>query len=316
MIPYVVRRLVLLVPVMLIVGTVTFTLIHLTPGDPAAVMLGPEATPAQVAQLRSELGIDQPLYRQYPRWLLDVARLDLGESIFLDRPVSEAIFDRITPTLQLTLYSMFVAILIGIPSGVLAALNRNSLLDRVLMLVAMSGTAIAGFFLGMLFILLFAVTLGWLPSGGYATLTGDPLRHFQSMLLPALALGMSIAGLPARLIRSTMLDVLHEDYIRTAVAKGLAPNAVAIRHALRNALVPAITVFGYTLGDLLGGAVVVETVFNLPGMGQLVVNSIARRDFPVIQGVVMVIAMCYLLSNLLVDVLYVALDPRVRHVSE
>lgn len=316
MIPYVVRRLVLLVPVMLIVGTVTFTLIHLTPGDPAAVMLGSEATPAQVAQLRSELGIDQPLYRQYPRWLLDVARLDLGESIFLDRPVSEAIFDRITPTLQLTLYSMFVAILIGIPSGVLAALNRNSLLDRVLMLVAMSGTAIAGFFLGMLFILLFAVTLGWLPSGGYATLTGDPLRHFQSMLLPALALGMSIAGLPARLIRSTMLDVLHEDYIRTAVAKGLPPNAVAIRHALRNALVPAITVFGYTLGDLLGGAVVVETVFNLPGMGQLVVNSIARRDFPVIQGVVMVIAMCYLLSNLLVDVLYVALDPRVRHVSE
>ncbi len=316
MIPYILRRLVLLVPVMLIVGTVTFTLIHLTPGDPAAVMLGPDATPEQVSRLRNDLGLDESLYRQYPRWLFDVIRLDLGESIFLDRPVSEALFDRLTPTLQLTLYAVLVATVIGVPAGVVAALNRNSLLDRALMLFAMSGTALAGFFLGMLLILLFAVTLSWLPSGGYAAFTVDPLRHFKSMLLPSLALGLSIAGLPARLIRSTMLDMLHEDYIRTAVAKGLPPGAVATRHALRNALIPAVTVFGYTLGDLLGGAVVVETVFNLPGMGQLVVNSIARRDFPVIQGVVMIIAMCYLLSNLLVDVLYVVLDPRVRHGGE
>lgn len=314
MIPYILRRLALLVPVMLIVGTVTFTLIHLTPGDPAAVMLGSEATPQQVASLQDQLGLNEPLYVQYPRWLLDVVKLDLGRSIFLDRPVSEAIFDRITPTLQLTFYAMLIAIGAGVPAGVIAALNRNSLLDRALMIVAMSGTAIAGFFLGMLLILLFAVTLNWLPSGGYVAFTVDPIQHLKSMSLPALALGASIAGLPARLIRSTMLDVLHEDYIRTAVAKGLAPNVVATSHALRNALVPTVTVFGYTLGDLLGGAVVVETVFNLPGMGQLVVNSIARRDFPVIQGVVMVIAVCYLLSNLLVDVLYVALDPRVRHV--
>lgn len=311
---YILRRLALLVPVMLIVGTVTFTLMHLTPGDPAAVMLGPEATPAQVASLRDELGLDDPLHVQYPRWLLGVVQLDLGHSIFLNKPVSDAIFDRITPTLQLTFYSMLIAVGLGVPAGVLAALHRNSLLDRALMIVAMSGTAIAGFFLGMLLILLFAVTLNWLPSGGYAGLTDDPVQHFESMILPAFALGFSIAGLPARLIRSTMLDVLHEDYIRTAVAKGIAPGAVATRHALRNALVPAVTVFGYTLGDLLGGAVVVETVFNLPGMGQLVVNSIARRDFPIIQGVVMAIAVCYLLSNLLVDVLYVALDPRVRHV--
>lgn len=313
MIAYILRRLALLVPVMLIVGTITFTLVQLTPGDPAAVMLGSEATPDQVAALREELGLDQPLYQRYPRWLFDVLRLDLGRSIFLNRPVSEAILDRMTPTLQLSLYALIIAVVIGVPAGVLAALNRNSFLDRALMLMAMGGTAIAGFFLGILLILLFAVTLRWLPSGGYAALTEDPVQHFRSMILPSLAVGISIAGLPARLIRSTMLDVLHEDYIRTAVAKGLPPRSVAVRHALRNAMMPAITVFGYTLGDLLGGAVVVETVFSLPGMGQLVINSIARRDFPVIQGVVMATAAFYLLSSLLVDILYTFIDPRVRH---
>jgi peptide/nickel transport system permease protein len=312
-IAYILRRLALLVPVVLIVGTVTFVLVQLTPGDPAAVMLGPEATPEQVEALRESMGLNRPLYERYPLWLRDVVRLDLGQSIFLNRPVTEAIRDRMMPTIQLTIYSLLIATVIGVPAGVIAALNRNSLLDRLLMLLAMSGTAIAGFFLGMLLILLFAVTLRWLPSGGYVAFTTDPLAHFRSMILPALAVGLSIAGLPARLIRSTMLDVLHEDYIRTAVAKGLPPRRVAVSHALRNALLPAVTVFGYTLGDLLGGVVVVETVFGLPGMGQLVVNSIARRDFPVIQGVVMSIAVVYLLTSLLVDILYVMLDPRVRH---
>ena len=312
---YILRRLALLVPVVLIVGTVTFALAQLTPGDPAAVMLGSEATPDQVEALRDEMGLNEPAYVQYPKWLLDALQLDFGRSIFLDRPVSDAILDRITPTIQLTLYALVIGVGLGVPTGVIAALNRNSILDRALMLLAMSGTAIAGFFLGILLILLFAVTLRWLPSGGYAALTDDPVQHFRSMILPSLAVGLSIAGLPARLVRSTMLDVLHEDYIRTAVAKGLPPRRVAIGHALRNALMPAVTVFGYTLGDLLGGAVVVETVFGLPGMGQLVFNSIARRDFPVIQGVVMTIAVFYLLANLLVDILYVAIDPRVRHVE-
>ena len=313
---YILRRLALLVPVVLIVGTVTFILVQLTPGDPAAVMLGPEATPEQVEALRESMGLNRPLYERYPLWLADVLRLDLGDSIFLNRPVSDAIFDRITPTLQLTLYSLVIAVALGVPAGIFAALNRNSLLDRLLMLLAMSGTAIAGFFLGMLLILLFAVTLRWLPSGGYVAFTDNPWEHFRGMLLPSLAVGLSVAGLPARLIRSTMLDVLHEDYIRTAVAKGLPPRKVAITHALRNALMPAVTVFGYTLGDLLGGAVVVETVFGLPGMGQLVVNSIARRDFPVIQGVVMSIAVIYLLTSLLVDLFYMVLDPRVRHAGQ
>lgn len=314
MIPYIVRRLVLLLPVLLIVGTVTFTLIHLTPGDPAAVMLGPEATPDEVARLRDRMGLNDPLPVQYVRWIGDVVRFDLGDSIFLDRSVASAILERVTPTVQLAVYALTIALLVGIPAGIIAALRQNSIIDRLLMMLSIGGTAIADFFLGILLILLFSVTLRWLPSGGYVELTEAPLAHARSMILPSLALGLSIAGLPARLIRATMLDILREDYIRTAVAKGLGPGVVAFRHAFRNALLPLVTVLGYTLGDLLGGAVVVETVFSLPGMGQLVVNSIGRRDFPVIQGVVMVIAVFYLLSNLLVDVLYVYLDPRVRHV--
>lgn len=315
MIGWVVRRLALLVPVMLVAGTIAFGLLHVTPGDPAAVMLGDDATPEQVARLRDRLGLDDPLVVQYPRWLLDVARLDLGESYFLDKPVRDALAERIVPTLQLTAWALAIAVLVSVPAGVIAALRPHSLVDRALMLLALAGSAVADFFLGMLLILLFAVTLRWLPSGGYVPFTDDPLGHLRVMLLPALALGISIAGLPARLIRSSMLDVLHEDYIRTAVAKGLAPGAVAVGHALRNALLPALTVFGATLGDLLGGAVVVETVFSLPGMGQLVVNSIARRDLPVIQGVVMASAAAYLLANLLVDVLAALLDPRLRDVS-
>lgn len=300
---------------MLVVGTVTFLLIHVTPGDPAAVMLGSEATPEQVARLRQRLGLDEPLLVQYVAWLFDVARLELGDSLFLDQPVWSAIRERLVPTMQLTLYSLIVAVCIAIPTGVVAALRRNSLVDRALMLFALAGSAIADYFLGILFILLFAVTLRWLPSGGYVEFKDDPIAHLESMLLPTLALGISIAGLPARMIRSTMLDVLQEDYIRTALAKGLRPGAIAIGHALRNALLPAVTIFGTTIGDLLGGAIVVETVFSLPGLGQLVITSIARRDVPVIQGVVMVSAAAYLVANLLTDLLYGALDPRLRHVK-
>jgi peptide/nickel transport system permease protein len=302
----------LLVPVALIVGTVTFLLIHITPGDPAAVMLGPEATPEQIARLREQLGLEDPLPVQYVSWLAGLARLDLGDSIFLDRPVTQALRERVIPTLQLTVYGLLVALVLGVPAGIFAALHQNSLLDRLLMLLATAGMAIADFFLSILLILLFAVTLRWLPSGGYVPLRDDPLGHIESMILPALALGISIAGAPARLIRASLLDVLHEDYVRTAVAKGLPHGAVVRRHALRNALLPAVTILGYTLGDLLGGAVVVETVFSIPGMGQLAVNSIGRRDFLVVQGVVMAAAIFYLLANLLVDLLYVYLDPRLR----
>lgn len=310
---FILRRLVLLLPVMLIVGIMTFLLVHLTPGDPAAVMLGPDATAEEVERLRDDLGLDEPLPVQFWIWVKGVAQFDLGQSLFLARPVTEAILNRAEPTGLLTLYSMAISIAIGVPAGIIAAIRRGSWIDRILMVVAISGAAIPNFFLGILLILLFAVTLGWLPSGGYVNLADDPIGHFKVMIMPAFAIGLSAAGLLARLTRSSMLDVLGEDFIRTARAKGLAFRVVVSRHALRNALIPVVTVIGYSLGSALGGAVVTETVFAIPGMGRLVVQSVVRRDFPVIQGAVITIAMFYVLANLLVDVLYVFIDPRISY---
>lgn len=310
---YILRRLSLLVPVLLIVGVLVFSLIHLTPGDPAAIIAGEDATTEQIADMRERLGLNDPIHIQFFRWFGGVVRLDLGDSIFLRQPVTEALLDRVQPTGLLTLYSLTLAILIAVPAGVIAAVRRNSWVDRALMVVSISGAAIPNFLFGILLILLFAVILRWLPSGGYVDIGEDPIRHAKSMALPALALGFSTAGLLARMVRSTMLDVLREDYIRTAFAKGLSQKTVVLLHALRNAAIPAMTVLGVSLANLLGGSVVVETVFNLPGMGRLVVESVARRDFPVIQGTVMVIAMIQVLVMLLVDVLYVYVDPRVRY---
>lgn len=313
---YILRRLVLLAPVLLVVGVVVFTLVHVTPGDPAAVMLGPEATPDQIAQLRHQLGLDAPIYVQFVRWIAGAIRLDFGQSIFLDMPVTRALLERAEPTGLLTLYALLVSLVIGFPAGIAAAIRRGSLLDRALMALSISGAAMPSFYLGILLILLFAVVLRWLPSGGYVPLTQDPAAHFKSLILPAFSLGFAQSALLARLVRSSMLDVLREDYIRTAYAKGVTQRRVVVVHALRNALIPPLTEVGASLGALLGGAVVTETVFTLPGMGQLVVQSVLRRDFPVIQGAVMLIAASYVVVNLLVDVLYVYVDPRVRYGSK
>ena len=312
MMSYILRRLVMLVPVLIVVGVVVFGLVHLTPGDPAAVILGDRATPEDIARLRTQLGLNDPLPVQFVRWFSNMLRLDFGESIFLGEPVTQALLNRVQPTVLLTLYALSIQLLIGIPAGVLSAVRYNSPLDRVLTVMAISGSAIPTFFLGILLILIFAVRLRWLPSGGYVPLGEDPAGHFKAMILPAFALGFSAAGLLARLVRSSMLDVLREDYVRTAFAKGLPEQLVIVRHALRNALIPALTVIGISVGALLGGAVVTETVFTIPGMGRLVVQSIARRDYPVIQGAIVAIAMTYVLVNLIVDVLYVYIDPRVR----
>jgi peptide/nickel transport system permease protein len=310
---YILRRLLMLVPVLLVVGVVVFALVHLTPGDPAAVILGQNATGEQIEQLRDQLGLNDPLLVQFFRWFGGVLRLDFGESIFLGMPVTQAILDRAQPTVLLTLYALLIQITIGVPAGVIAAVRRDSILDRALMVVSISGAAIPTFFLGILLILFFAVGLRWLPSGGFVAITDDPVEHFKAMAMPAFALGFSSAGLLARLVRSSMLDVLREDYVRTAMAKGLRFRFVVVRHALRNALIPAITVVGGSVGALLGGAVVTEAVFTIPGMGRLVVQSIGRRDYPVIQGAVMTIAGIYVVVNLLVDILYVYVDPRVRY---
>ena len=313
---YILRRLIMLVPVILIVGIVVFLLIHITPGDPAAVILGDSATPETIANLRKQLGLNDPLPLQFVRWFGGVLHLDFGDSLFIGDPVTSALLDRAQPTILLTIYALLVQIMIGIPAGVISAIKHNSIFDRILTVIAISGAAIPTFFLGILLILLFAVRLNWLPSGGYVPLTEDPAAHFKGMLMPAFALGFSSAGLLARLVRSSMLDVLREDYVRTAMAKGLPMRQVVTRHALRNALIPALTVIGTSLGALLGGAVVTETVFTIPGMGRLVVQSIARRDYPVIQGAIMCIAMTYVIVNLIVDLLYVYVDPRVRLGSE
>ena len=309
---YILRRLVLLLPVILIVGIVVFALVHLTPGDPAGVILGDSATPESLENLREQLGLNDPLPLQFVHWFGGVLRFDFGESIFIGEPVTQALLDRAQPTLLLTVYAMLIQIAIGVPAGVISAVRHNSIVDRLFTVLAISGAAIPTFFLGILLILFFAVRLNWLPSGGYTPLTEDPGAHFKGMIMPAFALGFSSAGLLARLVRSSMLDVMREDYVRTALAKGLPMRLVVVRHALRNALIPALTVIGTSVGALLGGAVVTETVFTIPGMGRLVVQSIARRDYPVIQGAVMVIAMTYVLVNLIVDLLYVYIDPRVR----
>ena len=316
MLAYIVRRLLLLVPVLLIVGIIVFTLMHLTPGDPASVMLGREATTEQKEALRERLGLNEPLPIQFVGWFRSALQLDFGDSLFIGKPVTAALLERAEPTGLLTLYAITLAVAIAIPTGVLAAVRANSLLDRLLMVVSISGVAIPGFFFGILLILFFAVVLGWLPSGGYVDIGEDPIQHFKYMLLPTLALGFSAAGLLARLVRSTMLDVLNEEYVRTAYAKGLLERHVVLRHALRNAMIPVLTVIGISLAGMLGGAVVIETVFNIPGMGRLLVQSVTRRDIPVVQGAVMAVAAIQVLVMLLLDLLYVYVDPRIRYGSD
>jgi peptide/nickel transport system permease protein len=310
---YLVRRLLAVVPVMLVVVTVVFLLIHLIPGDPVGVMLGPDATPEQIEATRRTLGLDRPLPEQLGLFYLRVLQGDLGHSYFLDRPVTTALLERAEPTLLLTGSALLVAILIGVPSGIVAAAHRGSLWDRALMLGALLGVCVPGFWLSLNFIYVFAVRLGWFPAAGYASLFSDPLAALRYMVLPAVSLGFNQSALIARISRSCMLEVLQQDYVRTAQAKGLSRRAVVYVHALRNALVPVVTVVGITMAILIGGAVVTEIVFNIPGLGRLVIGAILRRDYPVVQGVVLVTAAAYVLINLVVDVVYAFIDPRIRY---
>mgnify|MGYP000569065734 FL=1 len=313
MLGYVVRRLLVLVPVLLIVATVGFFLIYLTPGDPAAVMLGPDATQEDLAHLRRLMGLDRPLLVQLARWYSRTLRGDLGYSIFLQRPVFQAIVERLEPTLLLTAFSLAIATAIGIPAGVLAAVRRNSWIDQASMGVALFGVSMPNFWLGLNLILIFSVWLGLLPVAGYVPVQQSLAGALRSLVLPAVTLGFSGSALIARMTRSSMLEVLGQDFIRTARAKGNAERRVVFRHALRNAMIPTVTVIGLAMGGLLAGAIVTETVFALPGVGRLVISSVLRRDYPVIQGVLMFIAAIYVLVNLLIDVLYVYLDPRVKY---
>jgi len=310
---YVLRRLVALLPVLLIVSTVGFFLIYLTPGDPAAVMLGPDATAEEIQHLRTQMGLNRPLFVQLLHWYSRTLRGDLGDSIFLQRPVRQAIIERLEPTALLTLLALAVAIAIGVPAGVVSAVRRNSWMDQVAMGVALFGVSVPGFWLGLNLILFFSVYLGLLPVAGYVPVAQSVAGAARSLVLPALTLGIGGSALIARMTRSSMLEVLGQDFVRTARAKGNQERRVILRHALRNAMIPTVTVIGLALGGLLAGAIVTETVFVLPGVGRLVINSVARRDYPVIQGVLMFIASIYVLVNLFIDVIYVYLDPRVKY---
>lgn len=310
---YIIRRLVALLPVLLIVATVGFVLIHLAPGDPAAVMLGPDATVQQVEALRHNLGLDHPLVVQLVRWYARILRGDLGYSIFLQRPVLQAILERLEPTVLLTWMALAVGLAVGMPAGILAAVRRNSWVDQATMGIALFGLTVPSFWLGLNLILIFSVYLGLFPVAGYVPLGQSVASALQSLVLPAVTLGVGGSALIARMTRSSMLEVLGQDYIRTARAKGSPEWLVINRHALRNAMIPTLTVIGLAVGGLLAGAIVTETVFALPGVGRLVISSVLRRDYPVIQGVLMFITAVYVLINLLVDLLYVTLDPRIKY---
>lgn len=309
---YLIKRVLALVPVLGIVAVVVFLLIHLTPGDPAAVILGPEASEEDVQALREELGLTAPLYLQFFRWLGGVLQGDLGESLFIRQPVTEVLADALGPTLSLALLAELLALVIAVPAGIMAARRRGTAADRAFMTGALLGISVPSFLMGLFLVLVFAVGLGWFPVAGFRPPEEGLGEHLTYLVLPAIALGAMQAALIARTTRSSMLDVLTENYMKTAKAKGLSDRVRIYKHALRNAALPVLTVVGQTFGTLIAGAAVVETVFNIPGIGQLVVNSVERRDFVVIQGVVLLIAVSYVLINLVVDVLYSALDPRIR----
>jgi len=304
---YVVRRLLYLVPVMLGVSIVTFGLINLAPGDPAELILrsgGVETTREAVEALREELGLNDPLYVQYGRWFWNVCHLDLGKSFRTGRPVVEEILSRFPATLELTCAAMVFMVCLALPAGILSALYRHAFLDHLSRLGALLGASLPGFWLGLVLIYLFAVKLGLLPVMG----RGGP----EHLVLPAVTLGFGLAAVYARVLRAGMLDVLGQDYIRVARAKGLKEKWVIGRHALKNALLPAVTLLGMSFGHLLGGAVIVETIFAWPGVGKFAVDSIFNRDYPVIQGYALFMAVVFVLVNLLVDISYVFLDPRIR----
>jgi peptide/nickel transport system permease protein len=300
------KRLLAFIPVLWGVTTLVFLAIHLLPGDPAELMLAESGGSAEsIAYLRGQLGLDDPLHVQYGRFLLNTLRGDLGRSIFTNRPVLQTILEQLPSTIELALAAMLVAIALGTGLGILAALNHNSWLDNICMTVAVAGVSVPIFWSGLLLILLFSSILHWLPATGQGG-----LRH---LLMPALVLGFASSGTIARLVRSSLLEVLYKEYITTARAKGISERLILTRHAFKNALIPVITVVGLQFGFLLGGAVVTETVFSRQGIGRLIVDAILWKDFPLVQGGVLLAAVTYTLVNLLVDISYAFADPRIRH---
>ncbi len=312
---YIFQRLWMLIPVLFGIAVVVFLIIHITPGDPAAIMLaGSPATQADVAQLRHQLGLDQPLHVQFATWLWRTVHGDLGRSLALRSPVRPEVVLKLKATTILALGALMLSVIVGIVAGVISSTRQYSVLDHVTMLLSLAGVSLPVFWLGLMLVMVFSVTLGWLPSSGmYSPVGGgfgDLLKH---LILPAVTLGSASIGIVARFTRSSMLEVLRQDYVRTAQAKGLSNAAVNLRHALKNALIPVLTVIGVQAGYLLGGAILTETVFAWPGLGTLILKGILSRDYPLVQGAVLFVACSFVLVNLVVDVLYAYLDPRIHY---
>ena len=309
---YLIRRIIFIIPVALIVCLMTFMIIHLIPGDPARVLLGEEATPQTVAALNKQLGLDQPLPTQFGLWFWQALHGNLGDSIQLQQPVIQAIVQRVPVTAELGLISLLYSLAIAVPLGIYAATHRNTWIDWLVNVLSLLGTAIPGFVLGLLLILFFAVFIRIFPPGGYVPFSDDPLGNIRDLILPVITLGTAAVAGNMRQIRASMIEALSQDYVRTARAKGLPNRKVYYIHALRNAVLPVVTIVGLQVGSIIAGAFIVETIFLWPGVGQLAVNSILSKDYPVVQGVVLMAALSYMTANLLVDVSYVFLDPRIR----
>lgn len=310
---YILKRLFATLPVLAIVALVVFSLLYFTPGDPAAVMAGDLATPEQVAEVRRTLGLDQPFLPRFTSWITDLLGGDFGTSIFTHRPVTEMIGQRIGPTFSLMAVTLVFSVFIGVPAGVIAAYRHRSWIDTIIMGVAVLGFSLPVFVFGYLLSWIFALELRWLPVQGYTSISSGIWLWFSHLILPVVSVSGVYVALIARITRATMLEVLNQDYIRTARAKGASETAVLFLHALRNGSVPIVTVIGLGVALLIGGAVVTESVFSIPGLGRLTVDAILQRDYPVIQAVILLFSLIYVIVNLLVDLSYVLLDPRIRY---
>ena len=310
---YIIKRLISMIPAIFVVSVVIFMIIHLTPGDPAAVMLGDQADPEAIEALRQSLGLNDPLPVQYLRWVGDVLHGDLGQSLYSDQTMIQMLVGYMGPTFSLTLYALVIALTVAVPLGVIAARRRGSLADNAISVFSMIGISLPSFLLGLLLMLVLAVTLKWLPVAGYKTVADAGIAtHLKYLTMPAIALGFMEAGLILRMTRSSMLEVLGSDYIRMAKAKGGRDGAIVMKHAFKNALIPIVTSVGQTFMGLLSGATVVESIFNIPGMGKMILTAVQQRDYEVVQAVVLFVSMINIVICLAVDLVYAAIDPRVR----
>jgi len=313
MFAYVVRRIIATIPVMAIVALFVFSLLYIAPGDPAAVIAGDQATPQDVERIRASLGLDRPFLIRFGEWVWNILNGDMGVSIFTNLPVTTMIRQRIEPTLSLMLLTLCLAVTIAVPMGVVAAWKQGTWVDRAVMGFAVLGFSVPVFVVGYVLAYVFALELDWLPVQGYTAFSNGFFPWLENLILPAIALGGVYIALIARITRATMLEVLQQDYIRTARAKGAGQRSILFLHALKNAAVPIVTVIGIGVALLIGGAVVTESVFAIPGLGRLTVDAILRRDYPVIQGVILLFSFVYVLVNLAIDLLYTLFDPRIRY---